>query len=284
MAAPSDTITLRAFAKVNLTLEVIARRADGYHELRSLVQCISLADELTLRRIPAGIRLHSSGCWAPEGAGNLCVQAAQAFIDFAGNPPGVDIALTKRIPAGRGLGGGSSDAAAVLRGLAGGELGLVLAAFEFVAAEQRDGVSITLSGSTRERLYIIDFVYDKIIQHPLIGWGFDASRAIGQDTQGLSSSNPSIPLHPHNLWAQTWLELGLVGLVLMISLVVSISMRLAAGGRGRATVAAAAATVATYLLIGNISYGMWQNWWLVIAWLNAGFLAVMAVADGGAEP
>ena len=174
--------------------------------------------------------------------------------------------------------------AAFLAGLAVVNLGLVLAAFEFVAAEQRDGVSITLSGSTRERLYIIDFVYDKIIQHPLIGWGFDASRAIGQDTQGLSSSNPSIPLHPHNLWAQTWLELGLVGLVLMISLVVSISMRLAAGGRGRATVAAAAATVATYLLIGNISYGMWQNWWLVIAWLNAGFLAVMAVADGGAEP
>ena len=118
----------------------------------------------------------------------------------------------------------------------------------------------------------------------MIGWGFDGSRAIGQDTQGLSSSNPSIPLHPHNLWAQTWLELGLVGLVLMISLVVSISMRLSAGGRGRAAVAAAAATVATYLLIGNISYGMWQNWWLVIAWLNAGFLAVMAVADGGAEP
>ena len=52
---------------------------------------------------------------------------------------------------------------------------------------------------------------------------------------------------------------------------------------GVLSVAAAAATVATYLLIGNISYGMWQNWWLVIAWLNAAFLAVMATPDGDDE-
>lgn len=55
-------------------------------------------------------------------------------------------------------------------------------------------------------------------------------------------------------------------------------MAIAASGRGRA--AAAAAAVATYLLIGNISYGMWQNWWLALAWLNAGFLALTAVRDG----
>ena len=173
--------------------------------------------------------------------------------------------------------------AAFLVGLAVVNLALVLIAFEFVSVDQGEGVSIVVTGSTKERLYILDYVYEKIAQYPLSGWGFDGSRAIGQDTRGPFSNNRSIPLHPHNLWAQTWLELGLIGVVLVISLVVSISMRLAAGGRGRAVAAAAAATVASYLLIGNISYGMWQNWWLAIAWLNAGFLAVIVAADGGAE-
>ena len=173
--------------------------------------------------------------------------------------------------------------AAFLVGLAVVNLALALIAFEFVSVDQGEGVSIVMSRSTKERLYILDYAYERIAQNPLTGWGFDGSRAIGQDTRGPFYSNPSIPLHPHNLWAQTWLELGLIGVVLVISLVVSIFMRLAAGGRGRAVVAVAAATMASYLLIGNISYGMWQNWWLAIAWLNAGFLAVMAAADGGAE-
>ena len=113
-------------------------------------------------------------------------------------------------------------------------LALVLAAFEFVSADQGEGVAIVMSGSTKERLYIIDYVYERIAQNPLVGWGFDGSRAIGQATRSLFSANPSIPLHPHNLWAQTWLELGLIGVVLVISLGVSIFMPLAAGGRGLA--------------------------------------------------
>ena len=115
-----------------------------------------------------------------------------------------------------------------------------------------------------------------------MGWGFDGSRAIGQETLS-NFGNAPIPLHPHNLWAQAWLELGLIGLVLVVSLAVAVTMTIAASGRGRTAVAVAVAAVATYLLIGNISYGMWQNWWLALAWLNAGFLALTAVRDGAGD-
>ena len=117
MAQTSAEIKLRAPAKVNLTLEVLGERADGYHELRSLVQCISLADELTLRPAQEGITVSVCGQWAPDGCQNLCYTAATTFIEQVGSPGGVEIQLTKHIPAGRGLGGGSSDAAATLLGL-----------------------------------------------------------------------------------------------------------------------------------------------------------------------
>ncbi len=118
MSTTGDTVSLRAFAKVNLTLEVLGKRPDGYHELCSLVQCISLADELTLRATGGGITVRVRSDAAPEDAQNICYQAAESFIQQVGSPTGVDIRLTKHIPVGRGLGGGSSDAAATLRGLA----------------------------------------------------------------------------------------------------------------------------------------------------------------------
>ncbi len=118
VSGTGDVVTLQAFAKVNLTLEVLGKRPDGYHELRSLVQCVSLADELTLRPTDGGIAICVLGLWAPEGPENLCYQAAEAFTQQVGSPAGVAITLVKHIPAGRGLGGGSSDAAATLLGLA----------------------------------------------------------------------------------------------------------------------------------------------------------------------
>ncbi len=117
MAGIDTEIKLRAPAKVNLTLEVLGKRPDGYHELRSLVQCISLADELTLETTEKDITVSVRGELAPEGAQNLCHAAATRFIEQIGSPGGVEIQLTKHIPAGRGLGGGSSDAAATLLGL-----------------------------------------------------------------------------------------------------------------------------------------------------------------------
>jgi len=113
-------VRLPAFAKINLRLDILGKRADGYHELRTIFQSISLRDELTLRasRIP-GIRLKVRGNDAlsnepPER--NLVYRAAAALQRELKIRTGVEIELQKKIPAGRGLGGGSSDAASVLRG------------------------------------------------------------------------------------------------------------------------------------------------------------------------
>jgi 4-diphosphocytidyl-2-C-methyl-D-erythritol kinase len=108
-------LTLKAFAKVNLVLEVLGRRADGYHEIASIMQTVSLCDVITLQ--PAGhMKLDSSLPGLPDHA-NIILKAAEALAKFAGCSKGAVIALEKNIPMGAGLGGGSSDAAAVLRGL-----------------------------------------------------------------------------------------------------------------------------------------------------------------------
>jgi len=118
-------------AKVNLFLRVLAREEGGYHQIETLFQALELSDRVELRISwegePGGIALElegvEEGALGPPGE-NLVVRAARAFLEaaapsFEGRPPGVGIHLTKRIPHGAGLGGGSSDAAAVLRGLAG---------------------------------------------------------------------------------------------------------------------------------------------------------------------
>ena len=114
-----EQITLRAYAKVNLTLDVVGRREDGYHLLESVMQSISLADTLTLRKKPGGISLRCDHPLLPIDQDNICWRAAAAFGDHARIPGGVsvEITLVKAIPLAAGLGGGSADAAAVLYGL-----------------------------------------------------------------------------------------------------------------------------------------------------------------------
>jgi 4-diphosphocytidyl-2-C-methyl-D-erythritol kinase len=110
------SVTLVSPAKINLCLEVWGRRPDGYHEITTLMQVVDLADTLHVERRQAGIGLTAEGVPVPAGEDNLAVRAAARF--FAAAPPGgAHIHLTKRIPAGGGLGGGSSNAAAVLWGL-----------------------------------------------------------------------------------------------------------------------------------------------------------------------
>ncbi len=105
----------RAPAKINLTLRVLGRRDDGYHELDSVVAKVTLYDELLFRpRRDGKINLVCCGLDCGAVQENLILRAAELLPE---NRPGVDIELTKRIPAGAGLGGGSSDAAATLLAL-----------------------------------------------------------------------------------------------------------------------------------------------------------------------
>ncbi|MCG6118180.1 MAG: 4-(cytidine 5'-diphospho)-2-C-methyl-D-erythritol kinase [Aquimonas sp.] len=110
-------LELRLPAKLNLFLQVVGRRADGYHLLQTVFQLIDLCDELRLGvRADGELRL-LSGAAGVEPADDLALRAAQALRDATGCAQGADILLHKRIPMGGGLGGGSSDAAGVLLGL-----------------------------------------------------------------------------------------------------------------------------------------------------------------------
>ncbi|MBI3969191.1 MAG: 4-(cytidine 5'-diphospho)-2-C-methyl-D-erythritol kinase [Chloroflexi bacterium] len=113
--AKDDYVVLQAPAKINLTLEVLGRRPDGYHEIRSVLHALELHDTLRARSARA-LRLT---CSAPHlvTADNLVLVAARRLQERVGVDPGAEIHLTKRIPESAGLGGGSSDAAAALRAL-----------------------------------------------------------------------------------------------------------------------------------------------------------------------
>lgn len=107
-------LTIAAPAKINLYLKVLGRRPDGYHELESVMQKVTLADGLSFLPQTEGIALACSDPDLPADEDNLVWRAARLFLDFTGATGGVRIRLEKRIPVAAGLGGGSSDAAAVL--------------------------------------------------------------------------------------------------------------------------------------------------------------------------
>ena len=111
-------VEVLAPAKLNLFLEVLGRRPDGYHEIETVMVAISLCDTLTFRDDPSGaIRLRCSDPALPVGADNLVIKAADRLREATGCRRGAEIDLTKVIPAQAGLAGGSSDAAATLAAL-----------------------------------------------------------------------------------------------------------------------------------------------------------------------
>lgn len=119
-APPAERISLRAPAKINLCLEVVEKRPDGYHSLRSFMAPISLFDELEIEKtgVSGSVEVVCEGKDpALGGEKNLCFRGAEFFFRESGVDSGVQIVLRKNIPVGAGLGGGSSDAAAVIMGL-----------------------------------------------------------------------------------------------------------------------------------------------------------------------
>ena len=113
---------VKAHAKVNLGLNIVAKRGDGYHEIDTLMARLKLHDVVTLEptdnSVVQGVTLSVSGADLPEDASNLAYRAAQRYLEAAGETRGIRLSLDKHIPVAAGLGGGSSNAAAVLRGLA----------------------------------------------------------------------------------------------------------------------------------------------------------------------
>ena len=112
-------LTIEARAKINLTLDILGQRPDGYHEVEMLMQSVGLSDTITLKKAETeGVFLTCSLPGLPVDEKNLAYRAARLFLDQYQLKEGVEIALEKRIPMAAGLAGGSADAAAVLRGMA----------------------------------------------------------------------------------------------------------------------------------------------------------------------
>lgn len=123
-----DTLELKAYAKINLGLDVLGRRPDGYHEVRMIMQTVGIYDTLVLKKTERDIAFHvtmagegnspsADAGEVPNNEDNLGYKAAKLLMETYGIAEGVDIFLTKRIPVAAGMAGGSTDAAAVLKGM-----------------------------------------------------------------------------------------------------------------------------------------------------------------------
>lgn len=108
---------VKAPAKINLTLDVLHKRPDNYHEIEMIMTTVDLADRIGLKATESGIHIESADRFVPNDSRNLAYQAAQLLKDKFGIKSGVIISLDKQIPVAAGLAGGSSDAAATLKGL-----------------------------------------------------------------------------------------------------------------------------------------------------------------------
>ncbi len=112
-----DRLVLKPPAKINLFLQVLGKREDGYHQIVTLMQAVDLRDQLTLQKTAGGISLSCDHPGCPADERNLAFQAASLLLEEESLDGGVSIRIQKRIPISAGLGGGSSDAAATLVGI-----------------------------------------------------------------------------------------------------------------------------------------------------------------------
>ena len=146
-----NSVELKAYAKINVGLRITGQREDGYHTLKTLFQTVSIYDlvKIELKNEP-GIEFESKGEKLPDREENLCVIAARMFLESISQSAGVSIFLDKMIPVGAGLGGGSSDAASVIRGL--NDLlnsGLNAGKMEIIASEVGADVPFFIQGGCR---------------------------------------------------------------------------------------------------------------------------------------
>ena len=112
------TENLKAYAKINITLDVVGKRPDGYHNLKSIMQTVSLYDEIDMKTDDSGeIIISVNWPYLVTDKRNIAYKAADLFFKKTGIRSGLSIGIHKKIPMGAGLGGGSADAAAVLTGL-----------------------------------------------------------------------------------------------------------------------------------------------------------------------
>lgn len=145
----SDVLTLYSYAKINIGLQILGKREDGYHDIETIFQEIDLHDIITLNKQSKGIDVTCNHSLVPNGAPNLAYQAAALLKNTFSIEEGVRISIDKNIPVSAGLGGGSSNAATVLKGLEHlWELGLNKTELKALAAEIGSDVPFFIEGGT----------------------------------------------------------------------------------------------------------------------------------------
>lgn len=138
------------------------------------------------------------------------------------------------------------------------------------------------------RLVIWQFAAERVFEHPLFGWGLDASRAIpGNSDQlflfyfgGNAETGQALPLHPHNALIQIWLELGLVGVILVGAIFSLIVASIPTSPHNRAGPATLIATTACAFTVAQLGFGIWQGWWMA----TLGLMVMIAIATGTNPP
>ena len=110
-------LKINGYAKVNLSLDVLGKREDGYHDLQMIMQTLELHDEIILERISSGIQIECNAMYVPNNSCNIAYKAAELMFKQYELAGGIRIAIKKNIPVAAGLAGGSTDAAAVIKGI-----------------------------------------------------------------------------------------------------------------------------------------------------------------------
>ncbi|MGB8274726.1 MAG: O-antigen ligase family protein [Alphaproteobacteria bacterium] len=130
------------------------------------------------------------------------------------------------------------------------------------------------SGSATHRVLIAEFALSKIAERPWFGWGFNAARAIPGGKNLVMSGGYAMPLHPHNAVLHIWLELGFIGALIGAGVAYAVLRRLVALAEVPTAAAFAAALLVSYCAVAEVSFGLWQNWWVVSIWLTSAFAAI----------
>ena len=140
---------------------------------------------------------------------------------------------------------------------------------------------IDVPTSAEHRIGIWKFTSDKVLENPILGWGMNASKNIPGGKSYLFAEDGAqygraLPLHPHNVLLQIWLELGLIGIVLFVILCAFIIMISVNRLVLRFESAMMFGQFITILGISNLSFGMWQAWWLAAIWLSISFTSLVS--------
>jgi O-antigen ligase len=146
---------------------------------------------------------------------------------------------------------------------------------DFVTIEYANRLPITLHGSWIHRLGIWTFAAEAAVEHPILGVGLRGSRHLGQGQVIEGTDLPLMTLHPHNAALQVWLELGLVGVFLVIAICLGMARLLWRMRHERLLLAMSCASFGTFAMISLLSFGIWQTWWHGTIWVTAFIISLV---------